>query len=41
MAWVYGRTGENCRLCGATIARIKLSGRSSHFCPQCQVSREL
>ncbi|MFN7555710.1 zinc finger domain-containing protein, partial [Microcystis sp.] len=24
--------------CGATIARIKLSGRSSHFCPQCQVS---
>ncbi|MFN7512006.1 zinc finger domain-containing protein, partial [Microcystis sp.] len=20
------------------IARIKLSGRSSHFCPQCQVS---
>ncbi|MBE5230407.1 MAG: DNA-formamidopyrimidine glycosylase [Microcystis sp. M114S2] len=39
MAWVYGRNGENCRLCGATIARIKLSGRSAHFCPQCQVSR--
>jgi formamidopyrimidine-DNA glycosylase len=36
MAWVYGRTGENCRLCGATIAKIKLSGRSCHFCPQCQ-----
>jgi formamidopyrimidine-DNA glycosylase len=37
MAWVYGRTGENCRICGTNIARIKLSGRSSHFCPQCQV----
>jgi formamidopyrimidine-DNA glycosylase len=37
IAWVYGRTGENCRICGTTIARVKLSGRSCHFCPQCQV----
>ena len=35
-AWVYNRTGEDCRACGTTIERIKLGGRSSHFCPQCQ-----
>ncbi|MGB5595349.1 MAG: zinc finger domain-containing protein, partial [Crocosphaera sp.] len=23
--------------CGTTIERIKLGGRSSHFCPQCQL----
>ncbi|MDJ1181580.1 DNA-formamidopyrimidine glycosylase [Roseofilum casamattae] len=36
IAWVYQRTGQPCRQCGTAIARIKLSGRSSHFCPQCQ-----
>ena len=36
IAWVYGRTGEPCRVCGTTIERIKLAGRSAHFCPQCQ-----
>ena len=36
VAWVYGRTGESCRICGTSILRIKLAGRSSHFCPQCQ-----
>lgn len=36
IALVYGRTGEPCRVCGSPIERIKLSGRSSHFCPQCQ-----
>ncbi len=35
-AWVYGRTGVPCRVCGATIERIKLAGRSTHFCPLCQ-----
>jgi formamidopyrimidine-DNA glycosylase len=35
-AWVYGRRGEPCRLCGATIERLKIGGRSSHFCPHCQ-----
>ena len=35
-AWVYNRTGEDCRTCGTTIERIKLGGRSSHFCPTCQ-----
>jgi formamidopyrimidine-DNA glycosylase len=36
VAWVYGRKGEACRVCGTPIERIKLAGRSSHFCPNCQ-----
>jgi len=36
IAWVYGRRGEPCRVCGTPIERIKLAGRSSHFCPNCQ-----
>ncbi|BAP17307.1 DNA-formamidopyrimidine glycosylase [cyanobacterium endosymbiont of Epithemia turgida] len=36
IAWVYGRTGESCRVCGTAIERLKLGGRSAHFCPQCQ-----
>ena len=35
-AWVYNRTGEPCKVCGNVIGRIKLGGRSSHFCSQCQ-----
>ncbi len=33
---VYGRTGKNCRVCQTLIIRLKIAGRSSHFCPQCQ-----
>lgn len=33
---VYGREGEACPVCAATITRIVQSGRSSFFCPQCQ-----
>jgi formamidopyrimidine-DNA glycosylase len=36
MAWVYARDGEPCRTCGSVIERLKLAGRSAHFCPQCQ-----
>ncbi len=36
VAWVYNRTGNPCRICGTPIERIRLAGRSSHFCPQCQ-----
>ncbi|QFS45661.1 DNA-formamidopyrimidine glycosylase [Nostoc sphaeroides] len=36
VAWVYNRAGEPCRVCGTPIMRIRLAGRSSHFCPQCQ-----
>ncbi|CAD5979238.1 Formamidopyrimidine-DNA glycosylase [Planktothrix tepida] len=35
-AWVYNRTGEPCRICETPIERLKLAGRSAHFCPQCQ-----
>lgn len=35
-AWVYGRFKQPCRRCATEIDRLKLSGRSSHFCPQCQ-----
>ena len=37
IALVYNRTGEPCRVCGTAIGRIRLGGRSSHFCPQCQL----
>ena len=36
VAWVYGRKGKPCRVCSTSIEKIKLAGRSSHFCPQCQ-----
>lgn len=33
---VYRREGEKCSDCGTIIRRIKLAGRSAHFCPKCQ-----
>lgn len=36
IANVYGREQEACRICSTPIRRIKLAGRSAHFCPQCQ-----
>lgn len=33
---VYGREGEACPRCGATIRRIVQSGRSTFDCPTCQ-----
>ncbi len=36
---VYGRTGQPCRACTATIERVVLAGRSSHCCPKCQPSK--
>jgi len=33
---VFRRTGKPCYRCGATISRIVLGGRSTHFCPRCQ-----
>ncbi len=35
-AFVYGRKDQPCHLCGTPIEKIKLGGRSSHFCPSCQ-----
>jgi len=36
IAWVYSRTGQACRTCGDPIQRLKMAGRSAHFCPTCQ-----
>lgn len=33
---VYQRTGKPCRRCRTPIERVIISGRSSHYCPQCQ-----
>jgi formamidopyrimidine-DNA glycosylase len=33
---VYGREGLPCKRCGTKIKRIKISQRSSYFCPKCQ-----
>ena len=30
---VYGREGEKCFRCKRVIRRVKLGGRSAHFCP--------
>ena len=34
---VHTREGEPCPRCGGPIARIVVSGRSTYFCPSCQV----
>jgi len=34
--WVYGRTNEPCKKCGAPIKLIKQGQRSSFYCPICQ-----
>jgi formamidopyrimidine-DNA glycosylase len=34
---VHTREGEDCPRCGGTIARIVVGGRSTYFCPGCQV----
>lgn len=36
VAQVYNRAAEPCRICDTPIQRIRLAGRSAHFCPQCQ-----
>jgi formamidopyrimidine-DNA glycosylase len=33
----YGREGKKCYRCGAIIRRVIVAGRSSFFCPKCQV----
>ena len=35
----YGRGGEACPRCGTSIRRMPFGGRSSHFCPRCQLRR--
>ena len=33
---VFRRTDQPCLKCGTPIRRVKLGGRSTHFCPRCQ-----
>ena len=33
---VFRRTGDPCYVCGTPIKRVKVGGRSTHFCPKCQ-----
>ncbi|HYV47113.1 MAG TPA: bifunctional DNA-formamidopyrimidine glycosylase/DNA-(apurinic or apyrimidinic site) lyase [Myxococcaceae bacterium] len=33
---IYGRKGERCRRCGATVRAFTQGGRTTHFCPGCQ-----
>ncbi len=33
---VFRRTGQPCFECGTLIRRVKVAGRSTHFCPKCQ-----
>ncbi|MFL5586018.1 MAG: zinc finger domain-containing protein, partial [Gemmatimonadaceae bacterium] len=34
---VYDREGKECTRCGGTILRIVQAGRSTYYCPDCQV----
>ncbi|MBM7648852.1 formamidopyrimidine-DNA glycosylase [Bacillus ectoiniformans] len=34
--FVYGRTGEPCKICGQPIEKMKAAGRGTHVCPSCQ-----
>lgn len=36
VAWVFRRNGSACKICNSKIQRLKIGGRSSHFCPTCQ-----
>lgn len=33
---VYGREGENCRICGSRLAGVRIAARATVFCPTCQ-----
>lgn len=33
---VYGREGEPCVRCNTSIKRVVITGRSAHYCPNCQ-----
>lgn len=33
---VFRRAGEPCERCGRTIAKVRVAGRGTHFCPGCQ-----
>jgi len=34
--YVHTKVGEACPSCGATIVKIKVNGRGTYYCPECQ-----
>lgn len=38
---VYGQTEKPCPTCGVPIEKTKLSGRGTHYCPVCQVMKQM
>ncbi|MBM7096477.1 DNA-formamidopyrimidine glycosylase [Bacillus sp. H-16] len=36
--FVYGKTGQTCKKCGAEVERSVVGGRGTHTCPVCQPS---
>lgn len=37
---VYGKDGDDCPTCGTEIAKTKIAGRGTHYCPVCQAMKE-
>ncbi|MCL2803226.1 MAG: bifunctional DNA-formamidopyrimidine glycosylase/DNA-(apurinic or apyrimidinic site) lyase [Micrococcales bacterium] len=35
-AKVFRKDGQPCERCGATLAKTRVAGRGTHFCPRCQ-----
>ncbi len=35
-AYVFNRAGHPCRICGTDIRKVKVAGRGTHFCHNCQ-----
>jgi len=33
---VYDRAGEKCAKCGGMVAKTRVAGRGTHYCPKCQ-----
>ena len=33
---VFRREGQPCPRCGTTIAKLRVAGRGTHICPNCQ-----
>jgi formamidopyrimidine-DNA glycosylase len=35
-AQIFNRTGKPCLVCGTTVEKIRVAGRGTHICPNCQ-----
>jgi formamidopyrimidine-DNA glycosylase len=35
-AQIFNRTGKPCLVCGTKIEKIRVAGRGTHICPNCQ-----